>query len=52
MGSRFRERYLNRVWSATVDGYVDEVGTYLGKAKESFAASLKMLSGLAGASES
>ncbi len=23
------ERYLNRVWSASADGYVDEVRTYL-----------------------
>lgn len=26
------ERYVNRIWSASVDGYVDEVNEYLGKA--------------------
>ncbi len=26
------ERYLNRVWSASADGYVDEVTTYIDKA--------------------
>lgn len=30
------ERYLNRVWSASVDGYIDEVNTYLEKAYEQF----------------
>jgi len=27
------ERYLNRVWSASTDGYVDEAHDYLGRAK-------------------
>ena len=30
------ERYLNRVWSASVDGYIDEVNAYLDKALEQF----------------
>lgn len=30
------ERYLNRVWSASADGYIDEVHLYLGKAEEQF----------------
>ncbi len=30
------ERYLNRVWSASVDGYIDEVNAYLDKAREQF----------------
>lgn len=34
------ERYLNRAWCASADGYVDEIHQYLDKAKEQFAASL------------
>lgn len=30
------ERYLNRVWSASTDGYVDEVLTYVSKAHNQF----------------
>ena len=30
------ERYLNRVWSASIDGYIDEVQEYLGRSKEQF----------------
>lgn len=30
------ERYLNRVWSASADGYIDEVNEYLDKAQEQF----------------
>ena len=30
------ERYLNRVWSASADGYVDEVLRYVDKAHEQF----------------
>jgi len=30
------ERYLNRVWSASADGYLDEVHTYLDRACEQF----------------
>lgn len=32
------ERYLNRVWSASIDGYIDEVTEYVGRAKEQFGA--------------
>lgn len=31
------ERYINRVWSASTDGYVDEVRKYLTRAREQFA---------------
>ena len=37
------ERYLNRVWSASADGYIDEVNTYLEKTREQFADSLKKI---------
>ena len=37
------ERYLNRVWSASADGYVDEVNIYLDKAQEQFAESLNRI---------
>jgi hypothetical protein len=30
------ERYLNRVWSASADGYVDEVNAFIEKASEQF----------------
>ncbi|NIM01499.1 MAG: hypothetical protein GTN89_11730 [Acidobacteria bacterium] len=30
------ERYLNRVWSASVDGYIDEIRAYLSKARTQF----------------
>lgn len=30
------ERHLNRVWSASTDGYIDEAHTYVGLAKEQF----------------
>ena len=30
------ERYLNRVWSASADGYIDEVNIYLDKAHTQF----------------
>jgi hypothetical protein len=30
------ERYLNRVWSASADGYIDEVNAYITKAHEQF----------------
>ncbi|WP_154222805.1 hypothetical protein [Marinicella rhabdoformis] len=30
------ERYINRVWSASTDGYVDEVLLYVGRAYEQF----------------
>lgn len=31
------ERYINRVWSASTDGYEDEVRAYLGRARQQFA---------------
>jgi len=40
------ERYLNRVWSASADGYIDEVNMYLDKAQEQFAESLEKIRGL------
>ncbi|MBD3276163.1 MAG: hypothetical protein GF372_12680 [Candidatus Marinimicrobia bacterium] len=30
------ERYLNRVWSAAADGYIDESHTYIGRAQTQF----------------
>ena len=36
------ERYLNRVWSASADGYVDEVNAYLHKASEQFNEALEL----------
>ncbi|MBS1271817.1 MAG: hypothetical protein MAGBODY4_00949 [Candidatus Marinimicrobia bacterium] len=30
------ERYLNRVWSTSVDGYIDEAHTFLEKAEDQF----------------
>ena len=37
------ERYLNRVWSASADGYIDEVNAYLDKAQVQFTESLEKL---------
>ena len=37
------ERYLNRVWSASADGYIDEVNEYLEKAKDQFNESLDLI---------
>ncbi|MHC4640152.1 MAG: hypothetical protein ACYS32_00805 [Planctomycetota bacterium] len=34
------ERYLNRVWSASADGYIDEITAYLDKAEVQFAEAL------------
>ena len=42
------ERYLNRVWSASADGYIDEVNEYLEKAKDQFVDSLDLIRRLAG----
>jgi len=39
------ERYLNRVWSASADGYIDEVNVYLDKAREQFIESLNKIRG-------
>lgn len=46
--SRFAagERYLNRVWSASADGYIDEVNAYLDKAQEQFTESLEKVKNL------
>jgi Tfp pilus assembly protein PilV len=40
------ERYLNRVWSASADGYVDEVHLYLERACEQFKLSLNKIKDL------
>ncbi len=40
------ERYLNRVWSASADGYIDEVNEYLEKAQEQFVDSLEKIRAL------
>jgi hypothetical protein len=40
------ERYLNRVWSASADGYIDEVNAYLDKAHSQFADTLQELNSL------
>lgn len=40
------ERYLNRVWSASVDGYVDEVRIYLTRARTQFEAAQQELRAL------
>jgi RNase adaptor protein for sRNA GlmZ degradation len=38
------QRYLNRVWSASADGFVDEVNTYIEKASEQFALARQKIS--------
>lgn len=40
------ERYLNRVWSASVDGYIDEAHKYVVKAREQFESALEIFRGL------
>lgn len=35
------ERYLNRVWSCSADGYIDEVNTYIDRAAEQFSDTLE-----------
>jgi len=40
------ERYLNRVWSASVDGYIDEAHEYVVKAREQFESALEIFRGL------
>jgi len=40
------ERYINRVWSASTDGYVDEVRTYLKRATEQFSEALNLFAKL------
>ena len=40
------ERYLNRVWSASADGYIDEVNAYIEKVQEQFVDSLDKIRAL------
>jgi len=35
------ERYLNRVWSCSADGYIDEVHDYIGRAERQFTETLE-----------
>jgi len=37
------ERYLNRVWSSSADGYIDEVATYMDKAVVQFEEAFEQL---------
>ena len=37
------ERYINRVWSASADGYDEEAGDYLVKASQQFAIAQEQL---------
>ena len=37
------ERYLNRVWSSSIDGWIDEVRLYLGHARDQFRLALDKL---------
>jgi hypothetical protein len=41
------ERYINRVWSASTDGYVDEVRQYMERARAQFAEARDHFRGLA-----
>lgn len=40
------ERYLNRVWSTSTDGYIDEAQKYVTKAREQFEEALEVFEGL------
>jgi hypothetical protein len=40
------ERYINRVWSASTDGYVDEVQKYIKRAREQFVEATELFSKL------
>ena len=40
------ERYLNRVWSASADGYIDEITAYLDKAQVQFTEALNNINQL------
>lgn len=40
------ERYLNRVWSASTDGYIDEAHTYLERTNHQFRAALSSFQAL------
>jgi len=46
------ERYLNRVWSASADGYIDEVNAYLEKTQGQFVDSLEKIRQLKANSDS
>lgn len=37
------ERYLNRVWSASADGYIDEVNAYIEKSQSQFRQALDII---------
>jgi hypothetical protein len=37
------ERYLNRCWSASADGYIDEVETYLTRSRDQFGLARELL---------
>ncbi len=43
------ERYLNRVWSTSTDGYIDEAHEYLTRSREQFEEALAVLRGLGSA---
>ena len=43
------ERYINRVWSSSADGYDDEAETYLARAAEQFSDAQEQLSSASGA---
>ena len=43
------ERYINRVWSASADGYEGEAATYLEKAAQQFADAQRQLQEAQGA---
>ena len=40
------ERYINRVWSASVDGYIDEVTEYIQRGEEQFRGALNRVKNL------
>jgi hypothetical protein len=40
------ERYLHRSWSASTDGYIDEVHKYISRAREQFQQALELLRAL------
>jgi hypothetical protein len=42
------ERYLNRIWSACADGYLDEASVYLDKASDQFTLALEKVNKLPG----
>jgi hypothetical protein len=46
------ERYLNRVWSASADGYIDEANAYLDKTQEQFTESLEKIRKLKASAQS